>query len=357
MNWFSCHQRSPIVLVLLLVITMLVFSGCARHGSGLEPDTIIVQRANRIWLVNPVTLEESLLLDYDDGQNTQIRGLALTHDRRHILAVRGKGTGGLMTYSEADQVIRIDVNTQAIDVLLERPYLLGVSDISPDGKQAVVAYLRAAELRAAAIFCILNVDTGNCEELDFPIQRLDTYWIDNDTIVAVSADDGSLYSINSDNLETERIEVVPEDHSVDSTDRIPGTNDFLVSLRLIGETFEPKLVVLDPMANEASELPFQVIDSDFYYSFGRLSISPDGQYVWYNWDPRYALLDLQTGEHIQELEGVGLVNWLSNSEEIVATTSGDEDSVEQLVRINVFSGQIEQSVQIDGHVSSMIVVP
>lgn len=318
---------------------------------ALESDTIILPLNRDLWLVDPLTLEREFLLGFDEETGYDIDGVVATDDREYLFGVIGSRDGGLVRLGEASYVVRIHVATREVEVLFERPNILGVASLSPDEQRAIIAYLPSNEPRTATAFCILHINTGDCEEMNFSFARRQMYWLDETSFLTISED--LLSVINIDTLERTVIEE-PEEYSIQRIVPIPGTSDFLANGLFSRSLHEPRLLSLSADTFEVTELPYQVGN---IYSIS--VFSPDGRYLFlhhYEYQPSLAI-DFQTGEIFSEIDNIACVGWLSDSRHLILVRVSEEGNFSDMVRYDALEGEIEQSAPIDGSVGRVLIVP
>jgi hypothetical protein len=323
-------------------------------GAGFAPDeaTALVIRESSLIAVNTSTLEETTLLTLPTRQIGSEGARSLTQDSPAYVGMGTVDRGFQWLYTieyrgsdrrtlpTASQLVRTRVATGERTVLIDGP---GLSDFvpSPDGRHLLVAYYEAEFYDSRSYACVLDVESGVCDEVDIVVQDFDPgTWVDDNTIVIESARDLLLYSVTIDELEAQLLPL-PEEWFPYTAVAVPGTQLLLISARLrVGSAVRSDILQYDLETNELSDFRYDVL-SDEYTSVDQWDFSPNNEYLLYG-SRRKALVEFETGDFVAELVGVIQAVWLSNNTLLATVGVGERTGESMTIVLDPVTGEIRQ---------------
>jgi len=240
-------------------------------------------------------------------------------------------------------LVQFDLASGEITELISDPHLARMSAVSSAGHM-VVDFANITD-PMATYYCLFNVNTLDCVRLERGININDMVWLNSNEFVAISTGI-SKFVVDGENLEEQIL--VPITANIRG--RFTVSHDlktiFLIFTVLEGERYKPKLASFDLATQAYTELPYEL--SDIFAAINAMSVSPDNRWLAYKAGLQLNVLDLTTGAALLQQENVLEFVWTPDSASIIATIDPQNFSEPMsLVKIDVASGQITQSVELE----------
>ena len=343
-------------ICLILTISVLLGSFLVTKGeawqfqSGEEinlKEVILADYQDKLWIVDPSTLEFTLFFapEFPDLQSFGDVSISPQANRIYFIVIDRKKGRPISDINEEylSTLVQFDLASGETTELFSDPHLARMSTVSSDGQMEMFfSNLPHPEL---AYYCLFNVNTRDCTRLERGVEINNIVWLNSNEFIGTSTGI-SKFVVDGENLEEQIL--VPITANIRG--RFTVSHDlktiFLIFTVLEGERYKPKLASFDLATQAYTELPYEL--SDIFAAINAMSVSPDNRWLAYKAGLQLNVLDLNTGASILQQENVLEFVWTPDSTSIIATIDpqnfGDPMS---LVKIDVASGQITQSVELE----------
>jgi hypothetical protein len=315
-------------------------------AGGLESGTILIQKSQGLWLLDPSRQSAALYAALTNQEETLISTPKISSDGRYIYALLGPSSVGGVKRNELYQLIQIDTRTKEERTLFEYPGLFTIVAISPNGQKIILDYF--AEGGYYPVFCVFDITQEDCKHSEFSLDWRQTHWINDSQFVAIAAGSIELYLVDATTLATERIYLPAPIYAF----------DLLQSRQVLtfkGHGNRPAMFYTIGLDTQQYQfLPYSTI-SNYYALLNELQLSPNEKYLLYDHSENYVVIDFISGETIGEIDEVFSAEWLPDSQGIIFMRCPDGNCGE--VSLFDLTSRSLDVLYRDDELESVIVVP
>jgi hypothetical protein len=252
------------------------------------------------------------------------------------------------------QLLRIDGASGRRTVLFSQAGLIGMTDVSPGNKRAVLIYSDESTHEPSVWrFCLLDIETGICPEIDLPyINRTNFFWVGDLSFVTISSESVDLYILSETGIAETRA-LQQDDWRFVTSDLIPGTQNLLVAAYQKSSPAESLFIIADLHDLKFSTLPYGTAS---YYGavFNDVMVSPNNQLMWYKRANHLSVVDFRQGTPVLELDNVRQVAWAEGGKRLIIISKALNTPF-QLMSIDPWTGELSEQLSFDEAIELHIV--
>jgi hypothetical protein len=319
------------------------------QATQLSSGDLILIHDNNFWLLDLSDLSQTLYFAPSLEAGAIIGDVMLSPDRRYLY---------YLVFNEdkpdtASQFVQFDTAAQATKVLFEREGLGRMTPISPDGRRVILTYQASSDMLGVLSHCLLDVESGNCPDIDLHFDQNNVFWLDNNSLISPLLNRIEKYSVIS-NSTLGQHSISEESWWFGPATMSADQKTLIVEVTVRSETsYVQKLMPVDTATLEIGEPIYEVADS-VDAAISHIQLSPNGIFLTYQAGLTLKVLDMTTEEEVLEITNVLRSTW-ANNETIIAVRDLPLE-FETLASIDLSTRTISQSSQLPSE-TYLVTVP
>jgi len=340
----SSYAQSP-----LMDVTPTTLPTMEVNHLILDSGTILVRQADRLFMLDPMTLSQKLYLELDPEPETVVGDIEFSPDRCYLYYTVFDATRD--TSPSASQLVKLDLTTNTEEVLLSDSRLTRISPVSPGGGYILVGMVDMVNV-ADSFFCLMDIESSDCSPMGDYIGFGNFFWISDNEFVGTLRNTVEVDKAQITHLRT--IEIAGDYFLEAATLTLDGQNLVWIAAQPREDGYVSKFISIDVGSGDIVELHYTI--EGVQAASNKIQFSPNGNYVAITYAHHLNILDLESGDVVAQAENVLRFVWTPTCTNLLVVLDDEMPSTPlQLSRFDLSTQEFAASVDFTEDVTLLIV--